>query len=160
MQKYKQPNFDKERLGVNPFINNLLITVNQVAYENIYKEAGGLLLPMTFEMEASKFTKVFISSEKRILVSKLIPSAKVVLLWIIFEIDAGEDYLWINRERCLSENDISLNTYKKAIDDLVKNGLITFTTVKEIYWINPNFFFHGDRIRKYKNNVKIIKRND
>jgi hypothetical protein len=78
----------------------------------------------------------------------------------MFEIDAGEDYLWINRERCLTENDISLNTYKKAIDELIKNGLITYTTVKDIYWINPNFFFHGDRVRKYKDNVKIVKRND
>jgi hypothetical protein len=55
----------------------------------------------------------------------------------------------------MQENKISsLNTYKDAIKELIKYGFVNSTTVQDVYWINPEFFFKGDRLKKYSSNVK------
>ena len=157
MQKYKKPKFDCKTLGVNSFVINsgFVIPVNKLEFVDQYKlELDGTLLPLKLEVEATPYVKVYITPERRLIISKLSPAGKELLLWLMYELETGKDYLWINKSRFMLENSTSLNTYKKAVDELVRYGMLAFTVVKDVYWINPDFLFKGDRISKYPKNIQ------
>ena len=156
MQKYSKPKYDYKLLGINPFSISLEIKVKELELLNAYKKVDDDWLPIANEVEDTAFTKMFISAERRIIVSNLTPSAKELYLWIMFEIDAGKDALWINKERFMLENHTSINTFKKALEDLIRYAIISQTVVQGVYWFNPDFFFRGDRIKKYSKNLKYI----
>ncbi len=156
MQKYSKPKYDYKTLGINPFSLSLEIKVKELELLNAYKKEGDNWMPVTNEIEDTPFTKMFITAERRIIVSNLSPAAKELYLWIMFEIDAGKDALWINKERYMLENHTSINTYKKALEDLIRYAIISQTVVQGVYWFNPDFFFRGDRIKKYPKNLKYI----
>ncbi len=52
-------------------------------------------------------------------------------------------------------NITSINTYKKGLNDLIRYGVVSQTTIKDTFWINPEFFFKGSRTGKYPD--KILK---
>lgn len=152
MQKYKKPTFTYAQLGTNPC--SFTVPVNELAFKDQYKrEPDGTLLPLTLPVEATPYTKVYVSSDRRLIIAKLSPAAKELYLWIMFEVDSGKDALWINKDRYMIENSTSLNTYKKALTELLRYALIVKTIIKDVYWINPDFFFRGDRIAKYPNKI-------
>jgi len=157
MQKYKKPVFDYKKLGINPCCNSLEIPVNEIVFKDFYmKDEEGILTTAKKEVEATPFTKLYVTSERRLIMSKLSPAAKELFLWVMLEIDSGRDALWINKERFMLENETSLNTYKKALEELIRYSFLAFTIVKDVYWINPDFFFKGDRVSKYPKNIKHI----
>lgn len=157
MQKYKKPKFTYAQLGHNPCVNSgFVVEVNSITFKDQYKkDSSGLLLPVNTEVENVPYTKVYVTSSRRIIISGLSPSAKELYLWIFFEIEHGKDALWINKDRFMLENHTSLNTYKKALDELIRYALLAFTVVKDVYWINPDFFFKGNRIEKYPDNIVL-----
>jgi hypothetical protein len=156
MQKYNKPKYDVKTLGINPFSFSLEINVKKLEVPNSYKLKDGFSLPVVNELEATPFTKLFQSPERRIIVSNLSMSAKELILWLMFEIDAGNDSIWINRDRFMLENSTSLNTYKKALEELVRYALLAQTVIQGVYWFNPDFFFRGDRLKKYPKNIKLV----
>ena len=156
MQKYKKPKFDYSKLGINPFVSSLIISVKELELHNAYRQEEEIWIPVMNEVEATPFTKMFVTAERRIIISNLSTSAKELYLWIMFEIDPGRDALWINKERFLEENHTSLNTYKKAVDELIRYAIIVQSAESGVYWFNPDFFFRGDRINKYPKNIKYI----
>jgi hypothetical protein len=156
MQKYIKPKYDAKKLGINPFSFSLEIKVRKLEVPHSYKLTDGINLPVVNELEATPFTKLFQSPERRIIVSNLSPAAKELFLWMLFEIDAGSDSIWINRDRFMAENNTSLNTYKKALEELVRYALLAQTVIQGVYWFNPDFFFRGDRLKKYPKNIKLV----
>lgn len=82
------------------------------------------------------------------------PKAKDLCWFIIYELNSQQDWLWINKERYMKESHVSLNTYKAAVLELDRYGILQPTVYKDTYWVNPMFFFHGDRIKKYPSKIK------
>ena len=159
MQKYSKPKFRYDDLGKNPCTISLVIPVNILTIKHQYEKDkdDDMLVNVQLELEYTEYCKVYASSERRKLVSSLSPCAKELYLWLLYEIKYGQDALWINKERFMEENTTSLNTYKKAIEELIRYAFIAYTVVKDVYWINPDFFFKGDRLKKYPNNKILIK---
>ncbi len=150
----KKPVFETSDLGVNPCVNSLQILVYKVEFKNQYKFVENMYLPASKEVEKVPYTKLFCSSERRLLINALSPRSKELYLWLMFEITSGDDYIWINKQRYMSENSISaVNTYKEAVRELVRYAFLSPTIKTGVYWINPNFFFKGDRISKYPKNI-------
>lgn len=149
MQKYSKPKFNIKELGVNPCTSSLIIPVNSLELSRQYKKDGDVLINAVVEVESTPYTKLYVTAERRKIIANLSASAKELYLWLLYEIDAGEDALWINKYRFMEENNTSLNTFKKSIEELIRYALIAYTVVKEVYWINPDFFFRGDRVAKY-----------
>jgi|SRR5215217_2825040 len=151
-----KPNYNEAMLGVNPFLDNLVIEVSEVAYKNHYKkDKDGDLIPMISEVESEKKCSLFVASEKRLRANKLSPRAKELYLWLLYEADNGKDYMWLNRVRYMKENDISSpTTYRSAINELISSGFVTRTVVGGVYWLNPALFFNGNRIIKFPSKVK------
>ena len=156
MQQYKKPKFTEKTLGINPCVNSgFVIPVNKIEFVDQYKlDTDGLFLPLKLEVEAIPYSKIYITADRRLIISKLSSAGKELYLWILYEIESSKDYLWINKNRYMLENTTSLNTFKKALDELIRYALLAYTVVKEVYWINPDFFFKGDRVSKYPKNVK------
>ena len=150
MQKYKKP--DTKILDVlpNPFTNSLVIHTRTMSNPTQFVHEEGILNHVTYTVETDPVTKLYVNSDKRLHINKLSGQSSKLFLWIMYTIDSGKDYLWINKERVMLELGISsINTYKKSIEELVLHQIIHITSVKDTYWINPAYFFKGDRSGKY-----------
>lgn len=150
----KTKTIDETKLGLNPFVFSLRIPVNVIKGKG-YQFKGDVLTKEEIEVEATPFTKVFLSSERRKIINNLSSCAQRLLLWIIFELEEGKDWLYINKSRYLKEQGLCYNTYAKARDELVRYCIIYPSLVKDVFWINPDFFFCGNRIKKYKDKIVI-----
>ena len=156
MRTKVKPDFDKLKLGINPHISTLVIPIVSQTLSNQYKiDSEGNKLPVDIEMEYTSYTKLYRSKSRKVLVNRLTASAKSLFLWLMYEIKAGEDYIWINKDRYLEETLTSYNTYKKGLLELHRYAFITPTKVKGVYWINPDFFFNGSRVKKYPKHCKL-----
>jgi len=157
MNKYKKPDFNKEILGLNPYSTSLEIPVNKIPFKGSYRKVGDTFEQITERVEYDPSCKMYTNPHKRKLMAGMKDRSKSLLLWIMYEIDPNEDYLWINRKRYMEEIGVSsINTYKAAVNELVRYCFIGLTVVPGVYWINPDHFFNGSRIKKYPKSV-IIK---
>jgi hypothetical protein len=160
MSRYKKPEIDESALGVNPFLSGLTIKVNKKITGDKFKQDGEFWSKADVEFEAAPFCKIFSDSERRLKMVSLHPRAKDLLLWVIFEANANKDWLWINKVRYMEENRVSsINTYKAAVNELMQAGFITRTVITDVFWINPHYFFAGNRITKFKEHVKLRDNN-
>lgn len=157
MNKYKKPKFDEGSLGKNPFVSSLVIRVNKIAYKGQYRKDGDDLVPVYSNVETEPYCKVYISPERRQLMNGLTKGGKGLLLWVLYEVDRNKDYLWLNKKRYMEENEInSINTYRSAIDELVRYGWLCKSVVSDVFWINPSLFFGGNRVTKYPSKIEIV----
>lgn len=158
MSKYEKPDINEEELGVNPYLMHLVIPIHKVKEVNGDKfiKEGEVWQKADYDFDASPYCKLFSDAGKRKMVNKLKPRAKDLFLWLMYEAKKGKCWLWINKERYMEENEISaINTYRSAVNDLVKGGFLNKTVIMDTYWINPDYFFHGDRKKAFPNNTKI-----
>jgi hypothetical protein len=154
-----KPDFDLEKLGINPFLGALVVPVTVMPVKGNYTvDKDGILLPSVIEIEGERMCKIFIPSPKRKAVMALSLRGQQLLWWVVFKMESGQDFLWINRPMCMEETGISsINTYRDALNDLIRNGFLSRTVVNGVYWINPSYFFSGSRPHSFPKNVK--KRN-
>jgi hypothetical protein len=154
--QYSKPKFEASELGYNPFVINLEVRVNRVAYRGSYrKDVNGKEVPNVSEFEYDKLCKLFTSKDNRDIINRLTPRAKELLVFIMFQIQSGDDFLWINRVMYMDENGVSsMTTFTNCVKELVHYGILAHTTIKrDVYWINPDLLFKGNRITKYPNNI-------
>lgn len=160
MNTKKKPVITEEQLGYNPFVKPLVIKVRSVEFKGQYRlnEKEELYENVTGRIEYGEVCKFYCSADRRNIRSKLSPRACQMVLWIMNELRYSEDFIWMNKNRYMREHDISsVSTYKGCIDELIRYGHITPTLVKDVYWINPDFMFKGDRIKKYPKNLEKVK---
>lgn len=101
--------------------------------------------------------KVFITPSARKYIGALSAQAKSLLWYIAGILDYNNDTVFLNTNKYMEENEIkSRVTFYKVRDELVDAGFITRHKKASTYWINPFIMFHGDRLKKYKNNVKVV----
>ena len=164
----KKAKFKESDLGANPLVSEeFVIKLKKLKSKYILKQTYSQLnvdtsaeqieLQQSITVEQDTYTKVYNKSMCRLYIMDLSPKACKLYLWVIYELDAGKDYLWFNRDRIKKELNISDNTYRAAVKELQMAVIITPSVVKDIYWINPELIFHGSRKDKYPNNVQIIK---
>ena len=156
MSKYIKPKFEDSDLGLNPFVTNLVVRVNKRVFKNVYKKINGEDIPNIAEVEYDKFCKIYTDAYRRDMMNTLSVRGKELLFWIMFQLQGGKDYIWINREMYMDECGMtSENTFLSAVKDLSFKGFLARTVIgKDVYWINPDLFFKGDRVGKYKNKIE------
>jgi hypothetical protein len=156
MSRVKKPAINEKKLPQNPFANSLVIPVVGKILENHYKiDKDATKIPYEVELEYNPFVKVYSTKAHRLIVNHLQSCTKELMLWIMYSIEHGKDYIWINKKRYMEECSVSLNTYKKALREMIRYGLLVPTGLYDnTYWINPDFFFKGSRVNKYPKNVQ------
>ena len=70
-------------------------------------------------------------------------------MWILLDLKPAKHFININKDRFMEETGCARSSYYKSIKELHKSAMIVPTTEKNAYWINPEFFFKGNRIKKY-----------
>lgn len=154
-QRVKRPVMDRSRMGVNPFEGVLSIPSSNVVMSGQYRVDGSDLLQNELTMDRQMKTSVFISSNLRKSAMCLTPSAMKLFVWILYELEYGCDYLWINKDRFLDESSVSLNSYKGSVEILCRYGYIhPVVNTKDVYWINPSIAFNGSRVKSFPKNIR------
>lgn len=156
MQKYRKPIINEEDLGINPCTIPLQIPIVRWVSKSFQVDLDGDVLNDVYDIEIDKHVKLYQTSERRKLVMQISNSSNKLLTWIMYELTTNKDWIWVNKKRFMEETGMSYNTYKLSITELHKYNLIQPTIQQDVYWINPHFFFPGNRVKKYPKNI-IIK---
>lgn len=154
--KWKKPVIDEDKLGFNLFLSGLEINVfrNKTGDKFRHESKEDVWTKADVEFESESYCKVFASANKRLNIVRLSPRAKDLLLWLIYEVENGKDYLWLNRDRYMEESGVgAMNTYRAALGELIGATFISKTNQTGVFWINPALFYNGNRIRKFKDNI-------
>lgn len=160
MQEYKKPTIDEKKFLVNPFSYTLDIpVVKSDDLSRFIKDSDGDLVWAENTFEYDKSVKVYVSSSRRKVMNQLSPNACKLLGWVEQELDYNKDYFWLNKARYMKETGVAYNTYKKSVGELQQYGFISLSVVNDVFWINPHFFFFGNRVSKYPKSVKIKQDN-
>lgn len=159
MQKYVKPFFEETELGISPFLNKeFKINVRRGIDLRTFKKVDMQEKPNEYVYDAGLISKIFIDSEYRLISSGLKSYSQRLLIWILYELDNGKDWLWINKVRYMEENHLKdMRVYRNAIKDLVKYSFLAVSTITDVYWINPHMFFRGSRVEKYKDKLNVVK---
>lgn len=126
--------------------------------QKIHKDKDGNEVIEDVELEHERYAKVFLEGGKRKAVCNLSGSASKMFTWLMYELESGKDYIWINKDRYMQETGVrSINTFKDNVRELVGSGLIAVSLEQNVFWINPRLFFCGDRTKKYPNHVEVYQ---
>lgn len=149
---------DPSKMLRNPFSVGLKIEVSKITDTKRYRpDAEGIMYPVDYLIEKERMTKIYHFAGAKDMVYNLSPSAKCLYLFVLYNIEVGEDYIRLNTERYMQKNRVkSINTYKKAVKELIRYCFLSQSAdYKEVYWINPMLFFSGSRVNKYPESVVI-----
>ena len=150
---YRRPKIKEELMINNPLITNGFKIEVVKMHKMLVTDKG--VVNDYFDCEAEPLVKMYIKAEYRSAYSRLSGKAKGLFGWIIYELESGKDWLWINKARYMKECNVSLNTYKPAVNELCVSLFLAKSIYMDTYFINPRIFFKGSRVNKYPGNVVI-----
>lgn len=130
------------------------IPVVEVSSREFVVDDEGDKMPVRKRYEYVPYSKVYATKAHREVILQLKPSVTKVFLWCVFKITHGSDILVVNKVKVAKMLDMSYPTVVKGFAELERYGILAQKSTKE-YWINPDFFFKGNRIAKYPNNVFV-----
>ncbi len=154
--KILRPEIDEKTMGINPFVSSLVVKV--FASRSGYvpdEEDGGMLVDNWVQLEVDTFAKMFDGADNRLVMAGLSFRALQVWNWVLFTLEPGKDYVWINQDRLMNECRVkSVKTFRAAVMELIRYGhLAVCAGLKNVYWINPSIGFKGSRVKKFPANV-------
>ncbi len=153
-----RPELKPEDFTSNPLVTDDFQVKVRVFKDGSFVRSGEELIPKEVQLEYNHKTKLFKDKENRLIVSFLGPRAQRLFIWLLFEVENGKDFLWINVHRYMKENKIAdMKTYRAAVVELCRYMfLFKHPNYKNVFWINPRYFFSGSLMNKYPNNLKYI----
>ena len=155
----KAPRNIEERealLGINPFSYSVIIPVRRISTNTYIKDEEGIKTTLYKDLDNQQNVKIFKGDGNKEVVFGLSSKAKDLFLWLLFETKTGCDYIKFDSVKYMEDLGISSRTtITQAIAELCKVCFICKSPLAGYYWINPRFFFSGDRTIKYKANCKL-----
>jgi hypothetical protein len=157
-QKYKKPAINEKTLVNNPFVGTLVVKATKNTDKSRYlnEDKTGYFNPNYFR-EQEYPVKVYTSSGRREVLNLLGPNSTKLLIWCIQELEIKQDWFWLNKQRYMDETGVSYNTYKNSVKELQDQSLLLKTSYTDVFWINPHYFFRGNRIDFYKDKDGVVK---
>lgn len=154
----KTEKFNEKELGINPFTVALRIPVTKVIsnVEFVQDISDGIFHNKAFFLEKVKKTSIYHCESCRDNTIGLTDKALRLYMWILMSIEPNKDYIQINQEYYMKKSGTkSINTFKAAITELSRYLYISAVPgFKSIYWINPMFYYSGNRLNKYPSNIE------
>jgi hypothetical protein len=153
----KAKGIDESKLVYNPFCETLEIKISQIEDRSkTLVTDDGEKVPAYYYVEKDKATRIYLSAANRNTVMGLSTGAMRMYMFILHDITPANDWITVLPEWYKENGGKSLNVYKQAIEELVAAKYITPTIYKWTYWVNPRFFYPGNRINKYPDNLKVM----
>ena len=108
-------------------------------------------------VEKETHINIYMNPLRRKIYMNLSLSAHKLLRYIEGILRFNEDSFHLNIDKFMEESFIkSRTTVYEGITELRRYAFIAPTTKRSNYWINPQYFFYGNRKDKYPNNIKIV----
>jgi hypothetical protein len=164
-QKYKKPVINEKTLVNNPFIGYLTIRATKNVDTSRYAPDGEVgstsddkvaYFNKDYLMENDVPVRVYVSADRRKSLNSLSPNSSKLLGWCIQEFDIKVDWFWLNKQRYMDETGVAYNTYKKSVKELQDMRLILKTSYTDVFWINPHYFFRGNRVNFYGDHEGVL----
>lgn len=141
--------------AVNPFLSTLRVDV--VRREGGYERtSGGDFRKSTFFTEKDTRAYLYTNPVNRSKVLGLNASGMRLFVWMIYTLDRGMDCWWLNIKRFMKEANVSLNTVKAGVSDLISCGIISRTDIKDVYFIDPSMVYLGNRLTDFEDMVFVV----
>ena len=152
---------DREKLLnlVNPFTLQDFIPVRETSIVNkmisVDDIQDGIVINRPSELKSYKlfdqdnYCKVFNRSAFRLHIGTLSNGARGILFMLIYKIEYQVDFIEIIIDKLYQETGVRKDLIKKYLIEITEARFIVPTTVRNVYWINPLFFFSGDRLKRY-----------
>lgn len=150
---------DSSKMIKNPFSVGLAIKAVKVTdVRRFLKKDDGVLHAPEYYLEKTECARVYYGAGVRDSIYKLSSCGQSMLWYIVLHLEKDCDYLRINSENYMSKCGIkSINTYKTAIKELMRYCFIAPSAdYKDVYWINPEVMFNGDRLKKFTDKMVIV----
>lgn len=109
------------------------------------KEEVGYFTPVFNKKRTDKtpFIKVFTETTTWL---DIMPPITRVLFYFLKQLEYKKNTVRISRAKCIKEAKICMRTLDNSIVGLIEGGCIKETGEKNVYWINPVYFYKGDRL--------------
>lgn len=158
----KAPPLDVEKIGINPFTQTLEIPVTEIISNiDLTEDTDGTVINKKFYREKTTKVELYMHECARDNVAGLSDKAQRLLLHVMYTLDTGKDYYWLNKQHYMNSNKIkSQTTVSNAINELIRYRYILKTCMQGWLWINPYRFYPGSRLQKYPNNKKVVDKWD
>lgn len=148
---------DVSTLVVSPFVGLLRFSATRFS-GNQYKLDDGVMMPVDYMVEKQESCKLYRDLDINQMLMGLSYRALQLFNWVALMIKKDSDWIQINEDLfCKRTNITSRKTYVKAVEELLMYQILIGTHYKTVYWVNPNYLFNGDRLKKYPKNVKIYE---
>lgn len=79
-----------------------------------------------------------------------LPSFKILFYILDEKVHFNRDYVVLSIKECCIKFDLTLPTVCKSFTELANNKIIS-KRLDNVWWINPNYFYAGDREKIFKN---------
>lgn len=133
-------------LNANPFLNKLVVPARRLEAKD--SEHQGVLI------ETTQFTKIFHNTSLTDNHIVGLPARALALfVYIQYNMKEGEHWVVINRRKHFSQTNMSDVTYTSAIEDLIIGDVIATSLYKNVFYVNPQIIFSGNRIKNFRNKV-------
>lgn len=149
---------DEDNIGINPFRINLRIPVNRVTNARQYtQDVDGVMHPTEYMFDKREHIKLYRFPGLRKTICSLSSPAHLLLLYICMKLESNNEYIVIDRASYMSDSGIkSVNTYKAGVKELEKYAFIRdIKDIADAFWINPAYFFNGNAVAKYPDNLEV-----
>jgi len=153
--------------STNPyvFITNLRVPVIQVIKDVKKDEDTGEYLIDEYFFEAADYNRIYTSPTLRNSVFSLSEKARDLYLMMLYMMNADYEYIIMSYKKVNelyrstgAKKDLNLRVFKETMKELVAHTILDLKDkAKEQYWINPNYFFQGDRSKKWPDNMVIVQ---
>jgi len=160
----------KKGRGINPFVRNAgfealvirttkdLITTESIPRGNeiVTHPDGSTKIRTGYKLDKEESVKVYLSAEtKQLYMAMTLPGRKLLDL-IMFKLRHNEDQVNIKVSAFAKSMNCSARTVYNGIEELRKLSFITKDKGSS-YWINPHFFFKGNRLFAYGDDFVHVK---
>lgn len=156
----KNPPLDPTKLKHNPFAQDLIIPAIEWTDcgKFVWNEDLKKMVSASAVIEQEKYTRVYRKAGLRDHTMKLSPTALKLLMWMMQDIEDGNDWVRVMPEWYAKHGGkgASRTQYTKAVEELSTEGFICKTQYKYTYWVNPAIMCGGNRVDKYPDKV-IVK---
>jgi len=159
--------FKAKKMGSNPFLRDYSLKVMEVNNSkelNTVKRDEGIITDITatgtinnrYYVEVTPYARLYkIQAHLKELIQ--LPGASLkLLLWIIVKVENGNDYIVVDIADFKNRSSVSHSSYCRAVDDLTGLGFIIRHRHPNVFWINPAYFFSGNTITKYPDNIHVV----
>ena len=119
--------------------------------------AGKTNIDYIYSVDASRSCKFFQTKETQALIFRLDIQALRLFMYILSRLGRKSDKIKIETVLYMKLADIkSIKTFYSALNALRCEGVIA-KYKGNVFWINPNVLFSGNRLEKYPDKVNVVK---